>query len=270
VGEAGFNGTFPVQTVPSDVTFTVTNTDSSLTSSTGGTATALVFAAPPSVDSQYYNIAAPKDWLANQSASMASGDALASFWDDAIDDLFASGNYLSIYLGKDPNNPTYSGSSDGTQYSLSNSVNTYPFPKPTGGSLANALYVWSEANAPSGDQGLIQDQIWQAFCRGVAQLGVFQKSVTNNESTTAWTDNTKWYQSATYCPYSKFLHYGTLDGGVDFTGATSIFLEAAAYGFGEDENPIGDPYSGPLVPSKLDGTVPDGATLTLRIVPWDA
>lgn len=270
VGESGFNGTFQIQTAPSSVTFTVTNTDSSLTSSSGGTATPLVFAAPPSVDGKYFNVAAPKDWLGNQSASMAAGDPLASFWDTAIDDFFASGNYLSIYLGKDANNPTYSGSSDGTQYLLSNSVNQFPFPKPTGGSLANALYVWSEANAPSGDQGLIQDQIWQAFCRGVAQLGVFQKTVTNNESTTAWTDNTKWYQSATYCPYSKFLHYGTLQGGVDFTGATSIFLEAAAYGFGEDENPIGNPYSGPLVPSKLDGTVPDGATLTLRIVPWSA
>lgn len=269
VGEAGYNGNFQVQSIVSTTSFTVTNTDSSLTSSTGGTATPLVFAAPPSIDGQYYNIAAPKDWLSNQSASMAAGDSLAMFWDTAIDDFFASGNYLSIYLGKDPQNPTYSGSSDGTQYTLSNNVNKYSFAKPTGGSLANALYVWSQANAPSDDEGLLQDQIWQALCRGVAQAGVSTTSITNNESTTAWTQSAKWYQSGTYCPYSKFLHYGTLEGGTDFTGATSIFLEAAAYGFGEDENPIGDPsYQGPLVPSKLDGTVPDGTTLTLRIAPW--
>jgi hypothetical protein len=263
VSQSGYDGNFQVQSVPSTTSFTVTNTDSSLTSSTGGTATALLFAAPPSVGQQYFNIAAPKDWLANQSASMAANDALATFWDDAVNAFFASGNNLSINVGT-----TYSGSSDGTQYSLSNGTNTYTFAAPTGGSLANALYVWAQANAPSGDQGQLQDQIWQALCRGVAQSGVFAQTAPANGSTTAWNQNSAWYQSGTYCPYSKFLHYGKPDGGTDPTGATSIFLEAAAYGFGEDENPSGD-YTGPLVPSKLDGTIADGTTLTIRIAPWN-
>lgn len=263
VGQSGYDGNFQVQTVPSTTTFTVTNTDGSLTSSTGGTATPLIFAAPPSLEGQYFNIAAPKDWLANQSASSAAADPLATFWDSALTSFFASGNYLSIDVGT-----TYSGSSDGTQYSLTNGTNTYTFPAPTGGSLANALYVWSQANAPGGDQGQLQDAIWQALCRGVAQAGVFTQTPPVNGSTTAWNQNANWYQPGnTYCPYSKFLHYGTLTGTTDPTGATSIFLEAAAYGFGEDENP-GGTYTGPEVPSKLDGTVPDGTTMTVQIAAW--
>jgi hypothetical protein len=284
---AGFNGTYQVQAATS-TSFTVTNTDSSLSSGSGGTATPLLFQTPPLPDGQFASITAPKDWLGNQQPNatqvppgLASQDPLATFWDETITNFFQSGNHLSIYLGKEnPPNAIYSGSSDGTQYTLSNGLNTYHFPKPTGGSLANALYVWSQANAPGGDEGLLQDQIWQALCRGVALDGVRASPITNAETTTAWNDHTKWYTQhastafpsfqSVYCPYSKFLHYSTLQGTVDTTGTTSIFLHNAAYGFGEDENPIGNPYTGPLVPSKLDGTVFDGSSVTIRLAPWTA
>lgn len=282
--EVGFNGLFQVQTA-TDTDFTVTNTQSSLTTASGGTVTPVLFQGPSLPDSEFVAITAPKDWLANQVPSptktppgLASQDPLATFWDETIESFFQSGNFVSIYLGKDPAYPIYSGSSDGTQFTLSNGPNTFQFPKPTGGSLANAMYVWSQENAPSGDAGLLQDQIWQALCRGVALDGVSASSVTNGESSTAWNDSTTWYTQHTstafptfesvYDPYSKFLHYSTLQGTVDTTATTSIFLHNAAYGFGEDENPIGNPYNGPLVPSKLDGTVYDDSSVTISLAPW--
>jgi hypothetical protein len=288
VSPSGYNGTFQVSpTGLTPTTFSVVNTNSSLSGLPGtqGTVTPIVYQSPVRLGNQFFTIAAPKDWLANQMPNSGSGDQLAAldplatFWDTTLANFFQSGNNLSIYLNKDPSNPTYSGSSNGSQYTLSNGVNTYTFPKPTGGSLANALYVWSQANAPSGDQGLLQDQIWQALCRGVALDGVSTSAITGGQSTTAWTNNATWYTQHTstafpsfqsvYCPYSKFLHQATLSGGVDTTGTRSIFQHGAAYGFGEDENPIGMPsYTGPLVPSKLDGTVPDGATVTLGLSPW--
>lgn len=281
---SGFNGRYQVQTATS-TNFTVTNTDASLAGGSGGTVTPLVFQTPPLPDGHFTSITAPKDWLGNQQPTatqvppgLASRDALATFWDETLEHFFQSGNHLSIYLGKEESAPTYSGSSDGTGYTLSNGLTTYHFPKPTGGSLANALYVWSQANAPAGDEGLLQDQIWQALCRGVALDGVSTSPITNAESTAAWNDTANWYTQhastafpsfqSVYCPYSRFLHQATLQGTVDTTGTTSIYLHNAAYGFGEDENPIGNPYTGPLVPSKLDGTVFDGSSVTIRLAPW--
>jgi hypothetical protein len=281
--ESGFNGLFQVQTATS-TSFTVTNTNSSLTTASGGTVAPVLFQAPSLLDGQFVAITAPKDWLANQVPApsktppgLASQDPLATFWDETVTNFFQSGNFLSIYLGKDTTHPIYSGSSDGTQFTLSNGVNTYSFPKPTD-SLGNAMYVWSQADAPSGDAGLLQDQIWQALCRGVALDGVSSTAVTNGESSTAWNDSANWYTQHTstafpafdsvYCPYSKFLHYSTLAGSIDTTGTNSIFLHNAAYGFGEDENPIGNPYNGPLVPSKLDGTVYDDSSVTITLAPW--
>lgn len=414
-------------------------------------ATPNVFQAPFLPAGQFNAITAPKDWLANQLVATANADSLATFWDTTIDNFFRHGNTLSIYLGKEPTAPIYSGSSDGTRYTLSNGLSTYHFPKPTPAngqtqSLANALYVWSQPNPGNDDQGLLQDQIWQALCRGVALDGVnpapievslaesttFVKDGAANPqgvatittagphglstgasvtisgisnadydgmqtitkvddrtfsfpytfsspaavinsatstfdegtgtvtvtiatqglwqapaagqivyveltsgdpsysgthtiskvdvdaktftytfpgsaalpsgvggtvwgplwssgtggtvdaggSSTAWNDTTNWYTQHTstafpsfqsvYCPYSKFLHSSTLQGTVDTTGTTSIYLHNAAYGFGEDENPIGNPYAGPLVPSKLDGTVYDESTVTIRLAPWTA
>jgi hypothetical protein len=257
--------------------FTVTNTDSTLQSASGGVVTPVLFEDPGAVNGQFFTIAAPKDWLANQPAGTASSDPLASYWDSTLERFFASGRSLSIYLNKDPNHPIYSGSSDGTQYTLTNGVNSYTFPRPAAG-LAGALYVWQQANPGSGDQGLLQDQIWAAICRGVAIDGVSATPISGGESSAAWADPSKWYTrhssavdpnfTSVYCPSSKFLHESTLDGTADATGKTSIFVHNSAYAFSEDENPIAVDYKGPQAPSKFDGTIKDGAVVTLALRPW--
>ncbi|MEI8319917.1 MAG: invasin domain 3-containing protein, partial [Planctomycetia bacterium] len=71
---------------------------------------------------------------------------------------------------------------------------------------------------------------------------------------------------------SKFLHFGTLNGGTDTGGKASIYAGGLAYAFAMDETPItdvGEAMANPLGgPSKMDGTVPDGATLSLIVNPW--
>ena len=468
----GYNGTFTVnpQPAPTTTSFSVSNSATGLTSDSNGTVTPMLLQAPLKPAGQFNTIAAPKDWLANQNSSTsppnaaANLDPLATFWTDTINNFFADGNSLSIYLGKESDAPIYTGQARNGVYTLSNKksdgtpVNTFTFSKPTADpttgqsvDLANALYVWSQPNPGSGDQGLLQDQIWSAMCRGVALDGVnpvtisvhsatstgwvapvpgvhnplgtatittatphglpinstpnvvmsgvsnpdyngvqavtvtgtntltytyqpnqgnpygsivsavvgtydpstkstpvtvtmlaggtvpqrgdiiylttisvvgyngqqvvtgasgntFTYSLAGNQSSlaqgnggivwgglyaagtggtvdaggtsTAWNDTTNWYTQHTslafpdfqsvYCPYSKFLHYSTLSGDIDTTGQNSIFLGNAAYGFGEDENPIGNPYTGPLVPSKLDSSVADGASVEIYLVPWTA
>lgn len=97
-------------------------------------------------------------------------------------------------------------------------------------------------------------------------------------STPAWNDSAAWYLPNQVAPlfpgfdqvyntYAKFLHYSTLDGKDSRSGGTPIFINNQAYGFGEDENPNG-PYGGGEVPSKFDGTITQGSTLTLSIDPW--
>lgn len=287
----------------------------------GGSATNValpIFQAPPSVpDNQFDVIAAPKDWLIQQGASVAIDDPMAAWWDTTIDAFFKEGNYLQVAVGTPlVGNPVsqsrmYTGtyntttnafdfywSADSTkavQFSISKPTpeNITPAiaPPPSSDpsypkyvSLANALWVWAQAAIPSGDQGLVWDQILQAFCRGVALDGVSTTeptSTTSAASNAAWTVTANWYQERTladfggmtsrYCPYSKFLHFGTLDGGTDPTGTKSIYVGGLAYGFSEDEVPVGADGNGisPLGgPSKMDGTVPDGATLTLFVNPW--
>jgi len=150
-------------------------------------------------------------------------------------------------------------------------------------SLANASWVWAQANIPATAQGTVWDQIVMAFCRGVAIDGVLKAPPTSaGQSNTAWTVPSKWYTEHTitgvpnftsvYCPFSKFLHFGTLTGDTDRTGATSIYTGGLAYGFSEDEIPAAaDGLPGAAVggPSKMDGTVADGATMTLTVNPWN-
>ncbi len=157
-------------------------------------------------------------------------------------------------------------------------------PTPSAGqsqSLANATWVWGQAGIPSNDHGTVWDQIVQALCRGVALDGVLTSAPTSiGQSNTAWTDTANWYTEHTsinfphftsvYCPFSKFLHYGTLSGSTDRTGNSSIYMQALAYGFSEDETPLGAEGNAiaTAVPSKMDGTVSDGATMTLTVNLW--
>lgn len=315
-GDYGLPATSVLLTVPGGATpFTLGQT------ADGGPTTSVslpIFQAPPSVpDNQFYVIAAPKDWLVQQGAPVAIDDPMAAWWDTTIDAFFKEGNYLQVAVGTPlVGSPVglsrmYTGVYNATtnafdfywsadpakaiQFSISKPTpeNITPAIAPPASSdpsypkyksLANALWVWAQSAIPSGDQGLVWDQILQAFCRGVALDGVSTTeptSTTSAASNAAWTVTANWYQERTladfgnmtsrYCPYSKFLHFGTLDGGTDLTGTKSIYVGGLAYGFSEDEVPVGADGNGisPLGgPSKMDGTVPDGATLTLIVNPW--
>jgi hypothetical protein len=248
---------------------------------------------PPMVDGQYFAIADPNDLLGALTGNYmgTTDNALATYWDATLETFFAVGNYLSINLSSNPLAPNiYSGQSStqtnpSTQvaspaYTLSNGTDSYTLYMPlaagaTSPGLTGAQYVFQQAFGnltPAGaanDAGLLQDCIWEALCRGVAPDGVSATTITNGESTTAWNDATKWYQAGTVCHlYAKFLHYATVDGTDSRAGGTPMMYGNATYGFSMDENPLG-PYSGPNVPSKTVQNVPDGATITVTVGPWD-
>ena len=196
---------------------------------------------------------------------------------------------------------SYTGVSDGAQYNFTldaestgapNAPPAFSLPAPTPSnqpaaplpndpryqSLANALWVWGQGGIPADATGTVHDQIVMALCRGVANDGVFTdpSKATAGASNNAWTNTGNWYTSTdstnVYCPYSKFVHFGRLDGGADLTGTTSIYAGGLAYGFSVDETPIaadGQLLANPLGgPSKMDSTVPDGATVKLIVNPW--
>lgn len=295
------NGPYTVLPMPADAglpanaVYLATTTGQTFSvgdSSGGGTLSTPVFTAPPAVpDDQFYAIAAPKDWLANQPVSTANDDPLVTWWDATVNDFFKAGNFLQVAVGTG----NYTGNYTGTYNAVTNAFDfrtglattgtvAFSIAKPTpenvfgdkytsqSQSLANATWVWGQGNIPGGNRGLVWDQIVAAFCRGVALDGVFTSApATIGQSNTAWTVVSEWYRNAsTYCPFSKFVHYATLTGATDRTGTESIYVGNYAYGFSEDETPLGPSGTAiaTQVPSKMDGTVPDGETVTLTINPW--
>ncbi len=245
----------------------------------GGILGTPVFIAPPAMPGgEFYVIAAPKDWLANQTVATANADAMVTWWDDTINAFFKAGNYLQVAIGT---TTSFTGVCDGTQFAFYAGLSTTGTPafsiakpfasNPQMQSLTNATWVWAEAGIPANQLGTVWDQIVQAFCRGVAMAGVSTSvPTTTGQSNTAWTSTANWYTGATstsrYCPFSKFLHYSTLQG-TTAPKANSIYTNQLAYGFSEDETPLGTNGAAISigVPSKMDGTVPDGATLTLTV-----
>jgi len=299
VEEAAFNGQYTVQPIraaaglPATAVSLVTTAGAAFQrgdTSGGGTLTTPIFVAPPQVpDNQFYTIAAPKDWLANQPVSTANDDPLVTWWDATIDDFFKAGNFLQVAVGTGDYTGTYNTETNAFDFRsglATTGAVAFSIAKPTpqnvfgdnytnhSPSLANATWVWGQGSIPSGNEGLVWDQIVAAFCRGVALDGVFTSPPqTQGQSNTAWTVPSEWYRtSSTYCPFSKFVHYATLTGETDRTGIESIYVGNYAYGFSEDETPLGASGTAikPQVPSKMDGTVPDGATVTVTINPWTA
>lgn len=275
----------PIAGLPATAVWLATITGQTFTvgsSSGGGSLATPIFVAPPSLHAApFYAIAAPKDWLANQTVATANADPMVSWWDSTIAAFFAPGNYLQVAIGT---TTSFTGVCDGTQYVFYPGLSTsgtsafsIAKPAPSGGqsqSLANATWVWAQAGIPANQQGTVWDQIVQAFCRGVAMAGVLTSPPTSTQvgySNGKWTDTTTWYvgSTTTYCPFSKFLHYSTLQGVYSRTGST-IYTNQLAYGFSEDETPLGTNGAAisTAVPSKMDGTVPDGATLTLTVGPF--
>ncbi len=278
--------------LPASAVFLATTTGQTFTvgsTSGGGILGTPIFAAPPIVAGEdFYAIAAPKDWLSNQSVGTAKSDPMAGWWDTTVDNFFKAGNYLQVAIGAAT---SYTGVYDATNtrfafYEGLTTEGTAAFhidkPSPTGAgqstSLGNALWVWAQAKIPADEKGTVWDQIVQAFCRGVALDGVLKSTPTETgASNKAWTKTETWYTEHTstafpsvtsrYCPFSKFLHYSTLDGTTDRTGANSIYLYNRAYGFSEDETPLNADGTAIStgVPPKMDGTLPDGITLTLFV-----
>lgn len=223
---------------------------------------------------QYYAIADPFDWV-----NVNPSDSLSTFWDTTLTNFFQNGNYLSINLNAGAQTNIYSGQCVNGTYTLSNGVNTYTFANP-GTGLAGAKYVFGQefTTTPAPDQGLLQDNIWQALCRGVALDGVSTTPITSGQTTTAWNNTANWYNkhtstafpsfNAVYNTYAKFLHYSTANGTDNrVDGGVPIFAGNAAYAFSEDENPNG-PYSGGTVPSKTVNPVGPNDTLTITLGPW--
>ena len=224
-------------------------------------------------EKQFLEITDPNDWIVTNST-----DPLVHYWDTTLANFFQTGNYLSINVGTSASPNIYSGECiDGT-YSLSNGTNTYQFQNP-GTGMAGAKYVFGQAfsTAPAADQGLLQDNIWEALCRGVALDGVSVTPITGGESTTAWNNTSVWYTqhtstafpnfTAVYDTYAKFLHYSTVNGTDSRAGGTPIFSGNSAYGFSEDENPNGL-YTGGQVPSKTIAYVGPSDTVKISIGRW--
>lgn len=223
---------------------------------------------------QFFGICDPFDWISNY----PSDHLATTYWNDTLNNFFHAGNHLSINLNAGTPSNIYSGSCVGNTYTLSNGINTYMFSHP-GTGLAGAQYVFGQANPGSGDQGLLQDTIWQALCRGVALDGVSTMPITSGQSTTAWNNPATWYTphtstafptfTAAYNTYGKFLHYSTIAGMDSRNGGTPIYLGNAAYAFSEDETPLG-PYPGPQVPSKTINNVGPNDTVTITLGAWDS
>ena len=68
---------------------------------------------PQLIEKQFSAIVSPKDWL----AIYPKATGLEGYWQDTVDAFFASGNQIGFYLNG-ATFGTYSGSSDGTQYTL--------------------------------------------------------------------------------------------------------------------------------------------------------
>ena len=237
------------------------------------------WAAPPKVGGQYFAISDPNDTLGALTGNFQNPTThkLATYWDDTLTKFFANGNWLSVNLSNDAVPNIYSGQCSGGTYTLGNGTNTYKFPNPLNANphrFAGAYYVFGQAYGPytpsgsGGDAGALQDNIWMALCRGVALDGVSKSQIGKGESTVKWNDWKKWYGTGSTCDlYAKFLHYSDVNGGDSrTTRQPPIFIDNAAYGFGEDENPSG-PYPGPTVPSKSPD-VPDGSTVNVHIGRW--
>jgi hypothetical protein len=248
---------------------------------------------PPIVDKQFFGISDPNDFLGALTGNYSDGttNPLASYWDSTLMSFFTVGNYLSINLSAgSPDN--YSGTCSqqtnpitgvaSPAFTLAGPSGTFTFYMPLAAGaekpgITGAQYVFQQSfgvgltpAGSGGDAGLLQDAIWQALCRGVAVSGVSTKPITNGESTTAWNNPATWYQAgAVSHVYAKFLHYSAIDGSDSrLSGKHAIYFGQAAYGFSEDENPNG-PYTGPNVPSKTPGNVPDGSTVKVIVGPWD-
>jgi hypothetical protein len=245
---------------------------------------------PPLIDGQFSAIVSPKDWL----AIYPTAAGLKGYWHETVEAFFTSGNQISFYLNG-ATVGTYSGSSDGTQYTLSGPNGmTVVIPKSDfAGNQPFIQAVPGPNQSPSvyAAYGQIEAAIFQAFSRGVVLDGVMPagKTISAAYSSDAWSNTANWYSNhknaynnkpSVYDAYAKFFHTSTADG---TAGSPTIFgMNSSgnfgmAYGFSLDENPnIGSTSqnippgawpSGLNVPAKTSYDVGSQA-VTLTVGPW--
>jgi len=235
---------------------------------------------PDSIMGQFSAIVAPKDWLAiNPGASGLSG-----YWSNTINAFFTKGNQLNLYLNA-ATVGTYSGSSDGTQFTLTG-PGGITVTIPAGDFAGNQGFMQAVRGIKQGENqneydafNQIEAAIFQAISRGVLLDGVVVEGVSISEgyTSTAWTNIQNWYTNhnnaynqnpSIYDAYAKFFHCARNHGGI-IMGLNSAQSLGMAYGFSLDENPnVGSWSASNNVPSKTNYSVGSGQDVTLTIGPW--
>ncbi|WP_343631634.1 hypothetical protein [Fluviicola sp.] len=235
---------------------------------------------PDSITGQFSAIVSPKDWLAiNPTATGLNG-----YWTETVNDFFTSGNQLSLYLNA-ATVGTYSGTSDGTQFTLTGpgalkvTIPATDFAGNQGFMQAVRGMKTGESQAEYDAFNQIEAAIFQAISRGVLLDGVVAKSgtITDNYTSDAWTNIQNWYtdhanaynqKSSLYDAYAKFFHCAQ-NNSTTIMGPNSAQTLGMAYGFSLDENPnVGSWPAGDNVPSKTNYSVGSGQNVTLTVGPW--
>ncbi|ABE56196.1 hypothetical protein Sden_2918 [Shewanella denitrificans OS217] len=257
---------------------------------------------PELIEAQFSAIVSPKDWL----AIYPSASGLSGYWSKTTEALFSKGNQINFYLNG-ATVGTYSGSSDGTQFTLSG-PNGLSITIPKADFEGDKPFFQAVRAQNSNESvleyqafGQIEAAIFEAFSRGVVLDGVVDSKAVIKEHYTsdAWTNTDNWYTDhpnsynnakSLYDVYAKFFHCATIPvavataSGKDKTEAMNIFGKntagtfAMAYGFSLDENPnvgsstLGIPTqswpSSQNVPSKTPGNVGSGQTVSLTLGAW--
>ncbi len=238
---------------------------------------------PELIEGQFSAIVSPKDWL----AIYPDAPGLDGYWTDTVNAFFKNGNQLNFYLNGAVVG-TYSGSSDGTAYTLSGPGGTYSVPQSD--FSGNQPFI-QQVNTTDTTLGQIYAALFEAFSRGVALDGVKPQGqpITASYSSDAWTNTANWYATTNntyngaprvYDAYAKFFHLSSPEGTVDGStiyGKNPSGRFGMAYGFSLDENPnVGSttlgiptnawPNSLNVPSKKLD--VVTTQTVTLTVGPW--
>lgn len=178
-----------------------------------GPAASAPFAAPPATPAnQFFAIASPWFWIANQNNQQTATPAgLNSYWDATLDTFFQVGNILKIdvgtsdgqgspieYTGTCQDDPTYGKTytfKDQSGTSVMNTVTNLPLmlPKPNAGYDAasfvfgNTLQyqpaLFPNGDFPGGDGNLIINSIMESLNRGVALDGLNPTPVQISQAT---------------------------------------------------------------------------------------
>ena len=247
---------------------------------------------PDQIEGGFSAIVSPKDWLAIYPA--ASG--LADYWTETVNNFFTKGNQINLYLNA-ATVGNYSGTSDGSQFTLTGPVTT---------SSPKGVHVIIPASDFAGNQGFIQAvrgqnkgetaeeynafsqieaAIFEAISRGVLLDGVVASgsAITKNYTSDAWINYTNWFTNhnnaynskpSVYDVYAKFFHYAQFtvpyyDKPINIFGTNTDNTFGMAYGFSLDENPnVGSWSVSNNVPSKTPYNVGAGQDVTLMLAPW--